>query len=102
MNFVEVVNSSTIKLRTYERGVESETLACGTGSVASAIVSVLEGECTAPVSVLVRSGETVVVNFKEENREITEVSLQGGALILFQGNALFDDVSQGIYHRVGL
>ncbi|MGA9119756.1 MAG: diaminopimelate epimerase [Bacteroidota bacterium] len=97
VDFMQVDNQSSIILRTYERGVERETLACGTGSVASAIVSTLEGEGRPPVSVHVQSGETVVVDFNGRGEEITAVSLKGSAHILFKGNALYDDSSHQIH-----
>jgi diaminopimelate epimerase len=97
VNFVQRESPSSILLRTYERGVERETLACGTGSVASAIVSTLEGEGRPPVGVRVRSGETVTVDFHGTGEEITRVTLTGSAHMLFEGNALYDDTAHKIY-----
>lgn len=93
VNFVRWEGPSAISIRTYERGVESETLACGTGSVASAVVSSLLGQCVAPVSVKLRSGESLVVRFEKLDDRVTNVVLEGSAHILFSGNALYDPVS---------
>jgi diaminopimelate epimerase len=93
VNFVQVLDPSTIRIRTYERGVEGETLACGTGSVASAVVSSLLGLCRPPVSVRVRSGETLRVDFETSDHNTTHVTLQGSAYILFKGRLLYDPAS---------
>ena len=57
-NFVAVIDGHTLRVRTYERGVEDETLACGTGSVASALIAARKGLVESPVDVRVQSGET--------------------------------------------
>ncbi len=62
VNFVQVVDADTIRMRTYERGVEAETLACGTGSVASAIDPPVSDGHSLPVAVQVRSGATLLVH----------------------------------------
>ncbi len=91
VNFVRTGNGSTIEIRTYERGVESETLACGTGSVASALVgSGLQG-LESPVTVGVRSGEKLLVHFRKTGNSWTDVSLEGSAHMLFQGRMLYSD-----------
>lgn len=93
VDFVQVMNKSAIVLRTYERGVEGETLACGTGSVASAIASVVELDCLEPVDVRVRSGERLRVSFQRREDIFTNIVLEGSAHILFRGNVLYDDIS---------
>ena len=90
VNFVKVTGASSIALRTYERGVEAETLACGTGSVASAIISSIVQGTQNPVTIRVRSGEDLLVSFTLKDKSYYDVSLQGGALILFSGNILYD------------
>jgi len=77
VNFVEKVSDGYIKVRTYERGVEAETLACGTGSVASAIFHFLRGAKESPVTVLARSGEELKVYIEINGNEIAAVFLQG-------------------------
>lgn len=88
VNFVEAVNKNTIKVRTYERGVEDETLACGTGSAASAIVFALQSSVSSPgkrINVITRGGETLKVYFKKEGDRISDVWLEGRAKIVCKG-----------------
>ena len=76
---------ATLRLRTYERGVEDETLACGTGAVAAALcVHVLRG-APPPVKVLVRSGKKMTVNFQPDSGGFKDVWLEGPAQITFHG-----------------
>jgi len=84
-NFAELLSSKMIKLRTYERGVESETLACGTGSVATAIAAHCLYNIPSPVQILTRSGEILVVGFSATEGNIHSLSLEGTANILFEG-----------------
>ena len=63
-NFAAVVDDHTLRVRTYERGVEDETLACGTGSVASALIAARKGLVESPVDVRVQSGETLRIYFE--------------------------------------
>lgn len=85
VNFVEVKNRGEIAVRTYERGVENETLACGTGSTASAIASALLGYTKAPVRVKTRGGETLVIDFLQSGNKISQVFLEGEARIVYEG-----------------
>ncbi|MDH3252346.1 MAG: diaminopimelate epimerase [Ignavibacteria bacterium] len=99
VNFVHATGaSSTISIRTYERGVEAETLACGTGAVASAVVAHLSRKVTPPVTVRVRSGEDLIVDFHHSGEDITSVSLEGSASIIFRGNVLYE--SDGVISRI--
>ncbi len=84
-NFVKVASENRILLRTYERGVEDETLACGTGAVASSIVSHLVNGTKQPVEVLTKSGDVLKVYFNVVNKKFTEVSLEGSAKIVYDG-----------------
>ena len=63
VNFVKVLGKNKLQVRTYERGVEAETLACGTGVVASAIISIMKKYVSSPVSVLTQGGETLKVYY---------------------------------------
>ena len=85
VNFVQPLDSHTIRVRTYERGVEAETLACGTGVCASAIIANLVHFTQTPVKVRVQSGDTLEVDFKVHGSEIRDVTLQGPADFAFEG-----------------
>jgi len=84
VNFVEIENNG-IFVRTFERGVEDETLSCGTGVTASAIASVLSGHFdSGPVNVRTRGGN-LKVEFVVKGREITDIWLTGPATFVFEG-----------------
>jgi len=85
VNFVERSGANQIKIRTYERGVEAETLACGTGSVASAILGSERYGITSPILVEVLSRETLEVKFTRNGSMIIEVFLKGSAVTTFTG-----------------
>ena len=74
-----------LMVRTYERGVEDETLACGTGVVASALVAGRRGLVKPPVNVRVRSGELLKVHFDPELLDRGPVFLEGEAAYVYQG-----------------
>lgn len=76
-NLIHRFDDHTIRMRTWERGVEAETLACGTGAVASSIVAVRQGLVTAPVNVVVSSGEVLQVSFKDTGDRFEDVVLAG-------------------------
>ncbi|MEK6756706.1 MAG: diaminopimelate epimerase [Bacteroidota bacterium] len=84
-NFVQLSRDKSVKLRTYERGVESETLACGTGSIAAAIVAYKIWDVKPPVKLIPRSGVPLIVNFRAERGEIEDVRLTGPAQFVFRG-----------------
>jgi diaminopimelate epimerase len=73
VDFVQVKDRKTILIRTYERGVENETLSCGTGVVASAIITGVKNLVSPPVNILTRSGEILKVYYqlKSEKYEIS-------------------------------
>jgi diaminopimelate epimerase len=85
VNFVVPIDENEIRIRTYERGVERETLACGTGIIAAAIVSVLLSKAKVPVRVLVQSGEWLGVDFNLQNERILNLSLTGSAKKISSG-----------------
>ena len=85
VNFVQVLGPGKIRVRTYERGVEGETLACGTGVTASAIIASQLHGFGSPVTVKVQGGDTLEVSFQEENGGFKEVHLSGPADFCFEG-----------------
>jgi len=85
VNFVEIVDDRNIKIRTYERGVEGETLACGTGSVASAIISTLKAQGSGLKVNVHTKGGVLKVEFDNIKNKIKNVYLEGEAKIVFQG-----------------
>ena len=89
-NFAKVINRHKIRVRTYERGVEDETLACGTGNVASVLVAASRGLVDSPVDVLVQSGETLRVYFSKKDDCFGEIYLEGKVKIIYQG-LLFEE-----------
>lgn len=86
VNFVQKIGQNTIRVRTYERGVEDETMACGTGAVASALFAVLRGLAVSPVDVVTSGGERLTILFDlRERGEAENVFLQGPARIIYEG-----------------
>jgi len=85
VNFIEKRGPQKILVRTYERGVEDETLACGTGVVASALVFGATEKVEGPISVTVRSGSQLSVDFKRAGDKFTNVTLTGPAEFAFEG-----------------
>ena len=87
-NFAAVEAPDRLALRTYERGVEDETLACGTGVVATALLHHLLTGASSPVAVRVRGGETLSVGFvpgATPGEEFSQVTLRGPADFVFDG-----------------
>ena len=85
VNFVEIGRGNRIHVRTYERGVEGETLACGTGVVASSILSNLRRGLRSPILVTTRGGDYLRVGFSMVNGQARKVTLQGPARIVYTG-----------------
>jgi diaminopimelate epimerase len=84
VNFAWAVGGELV-VRTYERGVEDETLACGTGAVASALMLGPALELASPVTVKVASGERLKVYFEGQGDSFSQVFLEGAADYVFQG-----------------
>jgi diaminopimelate epimerase len=90
VNFVQVKDARTLLVRTYERGVEDETLACGTGVTASAVVSGIKKLVSPPVNCITRGGYTLSVSYKLNDSSdlispVDNVFLEGPADIAFCG-----------------
>lgn len=85
-NFAEILSPGNLVLRTFERGVEGETLACGTGVCAAALLHHLESGTPAPISVRVRGGDTLEVGFTPSASGLPgNVTLKGPADFVFDG-----------------
>eukprot|EP00112_Aurelia_sp_Birch-Aquarium-sp1_P010053 Seg21668.1 transcript_id=Seg21668.1/GoldUCD/mRNA.D3Y31 product="Diaminopimelate epimerase" protein_id=Seg21668.1/GoldUCD/D3Y31 len=86
-NFAQVIGDSHIAMRTYERGVEGETLACGTGMCAAAIIHHLLTGAPSPVKVDVAGGDTLEIGFEgDAENGFTNVTLSGPADFVFEGD----------------
>ncbi len=85
VNFIEKRGAQKILVRTFERGVEDETLACGTGVVASALIFGATEKVDGPISVAVRSGSELSVGFKRAGDQFRNVTLTGPAEFAFEG-----------------
>lgn len=84
VNFIKL-NDGKIYIRTYERGVENETLACGTGSTAAALIGYSIFHLAPPITLITYGGDKLEVNFKAENQKVDELSLTGPAKIIYNG-----------------
>ncbi len=84
-NFVQVDEQEGIRVRTYERGVEAETLACGTGVTAVALVLDRLGIAESPVDMQVAGGDTLTVSFTGHGDDAREVQLEGPVAYVFRG-----------------
>ena len=85
VNFLKRRGDRQISIRTYERGVENETLACGTGVVASALVFAATERVDGPIGVLVRGGDELKVSFDKVGDQFQDVTLAGPADFVFEG-----------------
>jgi diaminopimelate epimerase len=85
VNFVQPLKTGGIRVRTYERGVEGETLACGSGVTASALVAASLHQFQSPVKVQVQGGDMLEVSFQRNNGDFSEVRLSGPADFVFEG-----------------
>ncbi len=85
VNFIEKRGTKKIAIRTYERGVENETLACGTGVVASALIFAATEKIDGPIAVLVRGGNELQVGFDKIDNQFQNVTLTGPADFVFEG-----------------
>lgn len=84
-NFISVTDDNKLYVRTYERGVENETLACGTGAIASSLIAHEKGLVTSPVTVVTSGGEELKVHFIKEEGKFSSVWLEGGTSIIYDG-----------------
>lgn len=92
VNFIDV-KGDKIFIRTYERGVEDETLSCGTGSVAVALIAFVNNQMKPPITIVTRGGDELTIDFRVENKRVNELSLTGPAKIVFTGELLLNNFS---------
>jgi diaminopimelate epimerase len=85
VNFVEEKGKNLIQVRTYERGVEDETLACGTGSTAAALIFAFKKNLDNLIKVQTQSGQILKISFQKKNGEFKKVWLAGGVKIVYKG-----------------
>jgi len=86
VNFIEKRGPNQIAIRTYERGVEGETLACGTGIVASALIFAANEKSSSPITVTTRGGDELQVGFDKADEGFRNVTLTGPAEFVFEGS----------------
>lgn len=96
VDFVQATGISSVMMRTYERGVEEETLACGTGAVAVATAFSLLHQFTSPISITTRGGDVLIVQFDRVGEELRNVVLLGPTTIVFHGSLEFDPQTHSI------
>jgi diaminopimelate epimerase len=94
VNFVQIKEDGLLWIRTYERGVEGETLACGTGSTAAAVSAFLKKELPSPVRVRTRGGEILTVHLEgTPGQKVIEVYLEGEVRLVFEGTVFKEALS---------
>lgn len=98
-NIMQVIDSHTIAVRTYERGVEGETLACGTGSVASALMASMKKGVDSPVTVHTASGENLTVSWNGEVGKWEPVYFKGEVRFVYEGR-LMPEAIPGIAEKI--
>jgi len=100
VNFVHLIDGSHLNIRTYERGVEDETLACGTGSVACALITAALNHVKSPVEVKTRGNETLTIYFQKNNDFFfSHVYLDGDTCLVFEGTLgedIYNDFQQNV------
>jgi diaminopimelate epimerase len=93
VNFVQLLGPNHVRVRTFERGVEGETLACGTGVTASALVASRVHQFQSPVKVQVQGGDQLEVSFTSPNGGFADVRLSGPAEFVFEGRMEMSDTA---------
>ena len=90
VNFIYQRQPGELGIRTYERGVEDETLACGTGSIAAALVTACKLNWESPINVATRGGESLTIYFHKDNGSFKDIYLEGDARIIYSAK-LWED-----------
>ena len=89
VNFIQVTGADALRIRTYERGVEAETPACGTGIVAAGLIAGKTGRCQAPVRIQTAGGHLLLVDYQLTDDSAERVTLTGPAEHVFQGTLTY-------------
>ena len=85
VNFIAPSGEKSLQVRTYERGVEDETLACGTGCVAAGLIAAARWGWDSPIPVTTRSGGILTIHFDRDGDRFTDAYLEGDARIVYTG-----------------
>jgi diaminopimelate epimerase len=85
VNFIQIQGPRKLRIRTYERGVEGETLACGTGSVAAALIAGAIGAVSSPVEVTTQGKEKLIVSYTRTADGFEDIHLEGNADVICEG-----------------
>ncbi len=93
VNFVRVAGRNRIEVRTWERGVEGETMSCGSGVIASSSVAALMGKIEPPLEVLTRSGIVLTVRLRVEEEGVESINLMGDARVIYRGELTEESAS---------
>jgi len=93
VNFVKVKDEHNLEVRTYERGVEDETLSCGTGVTASTVISAVKNFVSSPVNCMTKSGEILTISFTKNEPEdmlspVSNLYLEGKVYHIFDGEII--------------
>lgn len=94
VNFVHAGESGEWVIRTFERGVEAETLACATGCTAAALALAIAGRARPPIALRTRSGRTITIRFEGDPRRAAGLRVEGEARLVFVGH-LADEAVRG-------
>lgn len=90
-NAVQLLQNGMISIRTFERGVEGETLACGTGATAAALAAAKRHQLASPIEVKTRSGGILTIFFEWEKGHPKHIWMAGPAQKIYKGTACFDN-----------
>jgi len=85
VDFIQILENKTLRIRTYERGVEAETLACGTGVAAAAVICIKKGILQSPVEVQTAGGDSLTITLDRHCNQIRKLQLTGPAVHVFHG-----------------
>ena len=84
-NFIQITGPDALTVRTYERGVEGETLACGTGMTACGLIASKLGKVSKPVKVTCAAGDVIEINYTEDGESAKNVTMKGPAVHVYRG-----------------